>query len=206
MDRRVVVAWLALMVMAPLAPAPAAAEPAAVKTPFTGLRVRIYDSARLPRAQMVKALRDAGGLLATVGVEVQWGDCSTGTAPSCAQPLGASEVALRLVHTPTPPQFQGNLPLGDSLIDEHLHTGVLATIYYERVEWLANAAGMPVAPLLARTIAHEMAHLLIGSHHHGESGLMRAVWSSEDLKRSRSEDWGFTAADAAAIRARRQQN
>jgi hypothetical protein len=182
------------------------------------LHVRVYDNTQLPLDRLTAALAGAGDLLGSTGLAVHWNLCSAARVsppepgapaewtPACAAPLDRGELALRVAHAPTPFEYRGQLPLGDSLIDQRLHIGVLATIYVERVEWLAQAAGVPVTPLLARAIAHEIAHLLIGSSQHAARGLMRPVWRREDLQHEQAGDWTFTAADADAIRARRARN
>lgn len=179
------------------------------------LHVRIYDNTRLPRGHLTESLIHTSSLLASVGFDVWWLDCSAAgpalppgpgakSSASCAEPLAAGELALRIVHAPTPPGYRGQLPLGDSLIDHDRGFGVLATIYYERVEWFAAAAKVPMPPVLSHAMAHEIAHLLIGSSKHAESGLMRPVWRGEDLHRNQSSDWQFSPADAKAIREKRR--
>jgi len=203
---------LVLVALLLLGPAVATAD-----TRSSRLHVRVYDNTQLPPEQLSAALESAGSLLASVGLAVQWHGCSTptralskagptfGQVSWCGEPLATNELALRVVHAPTSFDYRGQLPLGDSLIDQRLRIGVLATIYVERVEWLAQAADVPVTPLLARAIAHEIGHLLLGSPHHSITGLMRPVWRREELQHERADDWAFNPADAKMIRARRRQ-
>jgi len=60
------------------------------------------------------------------------------------------------------------------------------------VDWLARRAQYPRASLLGRAIAHEIGHLLLRSNAHTESGLMREVWTAEQVVRNRREDWTFS--------------
>jgi hypothetical protein len=170
--------------------------------------VRVYSPG--PAApQLDRALAEATGVLAGV-VTPEWVRCDAAPAASlpsgrsavCAAPLAPGELAVRFSPLPVPRGYTGRLPLGDSLIDAGRHSGVLATIYSNRVLWLAHAAATDPAHLLGRAIAHEIAHLLLGSHRHSEAGLMRAVWTREDVERDRPADWTLTRADAAAIRRR----
>jgi hypothetical protein len=211
MGRWIVVASAAVLVLVGLS------ESATAQPPSGQLDVRIYDNTQLPRRNLAAALVEAGRLVASVGLDVHWRDCSPDAqaplkseapvprGPSCGDSLATGELALRIVHVPAPSDEERALPLGDSLIDRHLGLGVLATIYYERVEWLARQAGVSTRLVLARAIAHEIAHLLIGSTAHAGSGLMRPLWSRQELQRNRSADWRFTAADADAIRERRNR-
>jgi hypothetical protein len=209
MGRWTVVTFAATLVVAGMS------DSVRAETSLTQLHVRIYDNTRLPRGHLAESLIVTSSLLASVGLDVWWLDCSAAgpvvpglaaeTAASCREPLAAGELALRIVHAPTPPGYRGQLPLGDSLIDHDRGLGVLATIYYERVEWFAGAAKVALPPVLAHAIAHEIAHLIIGSSEHAESGLMRPVWRGEDLLRNRSRDWQFSPGDVKAIQARRNE-
>jgi hypothetical protein len=94
------------------------------------------------------------------------------------------------------------LPLGDALIDGTKGEGVLATIYADRVWWMAAQTGVAPQVLLGRAIAHELGHLLLATSAHGSVGLMRPIWSGSELRRSRASDWSFGAGEIAAINAR----
>jgi len=171
------------------------------------VRVRVYDGASVGAETLGPALVAASAAMSSVAVRTTWQDCTRPAgviAPSgpCASPLGKGELALRIVRLAVPPAYEGRLPLGDSLIDRNSASGVLATIYYDRVLWLARASRTSVTSLLARAVAHELGHLLIGSERHDDHGLMRAVWKREDLQRNRTADWVFTPEDAAAIHGR----
>ena len=79
--------------------------------------------------------------------------------------------------------------LGDALIDAQKGTGVLATVYIDRVLDLARHLDINHPTLLGRTIAHEIGHLLLATNTHSTSGLMRELWSPEELLASRADDW-----------------
>ena len=69
------------------------------------------------------------------------------------------------------------------MLDTASGHGVLATIYIDRVEWLAHEAGADSRALLGRAIAHELGHLLLATTTHGPAGLMRAFWSQDEVRR-----------------------
>jgi len=109
-------------------------------------------------------------------------------------------VALRVVRRPASPGLSRNPPLGDSLLDASTHSGTLATVYLEHIERLAHAAGVSSNTVMARAIAHELGHLLLGTSTHSASGLMRPVWTADELARDRLVDWSIAAADGAQMR------
>jgi hypothetical protein len=89
--------------------------------------------------------------------------------------------------------------LGWSLVDVEAATGVLATVFPERVQAVARAAAVDVRTLLGRVIAHEIGHLLLGTGAHAERGLMRAHWSRAMLQHSSADDWRFTPPEVASM-------
>lgn len=157
--------------------------------------VRVYDTARLRPAVMNDALDGAAEIFRAVGVTVTWIPCSAREAADarCRVPLGDGEVAVRFVRLPPPAWQTGNVPLADSLIDRRLRSGVLATVYVDRVAAFAATSRTGVGVLLGRTVAHEIAHLLAGTDHHDASGLMRPVWTAQDLRRAPPSAWTLPA-------------
>jgi len=171
---------------------------AATAAPVVHTLVRIYGISRLDANA---TLTIAAGALRSANVEPEWVECDGAAAAAhCDDPMAAGELAVRFVFAPLPHIYDGRMPLGDSLIDRQQHRGVLATIYWERVLWLAREGAVDAARLTGLAVAHEIAHLLMGNSRHASGGLMRAIWSREDLERNQAADWTFTAADAAAIR------
>jgi hypothetical protein len=179
-----------------LVPAP----PAQAAGPGT-VQARLYDAARVPDAVAAAALERAGTVLADAGMAIAWLPCQRRPA-ACAAPPAAGDLVLRLVRGRRPPAAGAAAPLGDALVDAHGGPGMLATIYVDRVSRLASSAGADMTALLGHAIAHEIGHLLMASTTHNERGLMRPVWSREELRRNRAEDWRFTDTERLALRNR----
>jgi hypothetical protein len=177
------------------------------------ITVRIYDTGGLDDATRATALDLASATLAPAA-HVRWRRCNAPVSGStCDRRPAPGELVLRIVQSPggaSSHAARGQLrsadllPLGEALVDHSTHSGVLATIYLDRVRMLARAAGVAAARLLGHAIAHEIGHLLLASNAHGVHGLMRAIWSSEEVRRSRPGDWIFSGQELAAIRARRE--
>jgi hypothetical protein len=49
-------------------------------------------------------------------------------------------------------------------------------------------------------MAHEIGHLLLGTTHHPDRGLMRGVWSTIDLQKDQPLDWMLSAQEGARMR------
>lgn len=163
--------------------------------------VRIYETAGLDAGLKAAALAVTDRALAAASVGVSWKECAIASAaPPCdAPPVG--ELVVRIVRSTVEPR-RGPLPLGDAYVDTGARSGVLATIYFDRVLRIAGTAGTDVRTLLGYAIAHELGHLLLASSTHGNRGLMRPIWLAEELRRGRHTDWTFTDREIAAIHSR----
>jgi hypothetical protein len=186
-------------------------------TAWTDVVVRVYDTSGVMAGTNQVALDLARKTLEAASIDVIWRMCSAEAAFDSAQarkasalrvetrcdtPMARGELAIRIVRSPVPVRYRGSLPLGDAMLDTRTGSGVLATIYFDRVQWLARESGTDSRALLGRAIAHELGHLLLASTAHGPVGLMRALWSEEEVRRGRARDWLFAPGELATIRRR----
>jgi hypothetical protein len=169
-------------------------------TGWTDVVVRVYDANGVIPGTNRAALEYARKTLEAASIDVIWRMCATPRV--CNAPMAPGELAIRIVRSPEPRRYDGWLPLGDAMLEPRSGTGVLATIYMDRVERLAREAGTDGRLLLGRTIAHELGHLLLATTNHGPVGLMRAFWSHEEVRRGHPRDWNFAPGELAAMRRR----
>jgi hypothetical protein len=170
--------------------------------------VRVYDVTNADATVTNAALAVARRTLVDAGIDVTWRQCDESIA--CGRPLAGGELIVRLAKAGGPAngtpasaaalRSRRGVPLGDAFVDPRARTGVLATIYVDRVAALARAAAMPLGTLLGHAIAHELGHLLLRSNRHAPQGIMRAVWLAEELRGGRAAGWQFTAQEASAMR------
>lgn len=185
-----------------LAGAAAGASPTALTAAEvlrTAITVRVYQTAGLPSGLEQRALAEAETVLRDAFVDVSWRHCTgLNPSPACNVARGHSELSLRIVREGAP-RHDTSATLGDALIDRGAG-GVLATVYFNHVAWLAKTTGTDAAVVLGRAVAHELGHLLMRTLVHPGRGLMRPSWTPGELRRNRSADWAFTAADVVAMR------
>ena len=160
------------------------------------LVVRTYDSARVSSRELEHAQQSAGIALAAVGINPIWRPCH---AVGCISKPKPHEVEIRLVRA-TALSERGSL--GFAAVDIAERAGTLATVYVDRVDALALAAGVDRGELLGRAMAHEVGHLLLGSVDHAQYGLMRATWKVDELRRALPLDWMFSRVEATEMRLR----
>ena len=166
--------------------------------------VRVYDNSGYRDVDIQSAVDTATAILRAAEVDVAWHSCDAAFVRTpehpCAAPLGGNDLGVRLVRMRTALNYRGDLPLGYSLVDARTRGGALATIFMDRVLWLADAAKIEVGPLLGRAMAHEIGHLLLGANAHTDVGLMRAVWSCQSLRLNDPADWMFRADDIQTMK------
>jgi hypothetical protein len=169
---------------------------------WKALTVRVYDNAGVPKGTLRAALDAAAQTLRPADLEVTWVACSGSSGGRCTVPIGRGELMVRLVRS-GPSSPAGDESLGTALLDPKTGTGVLATVYVDRVERLARGTAGELGTLLGRAMAHEIGHLLMGESAHAVRGLMRPRWTRAEVLRNTKADWGFDNPELRVIRARR---
>jgi len=153
--------------------------------------VRVYDTHGVPEDTVTTARATAERILRAADVSVRWATCP------CSGPVGPVELMVRL-SAATPDSEPASL--GFSYVDLDRKAGTLATLFDDRVHALADAAGVDEGELLGRAMAHEIGHLLLGTRDHAPAGLMRGLWTINELERNRPWEWAISRKDGATMR------
>ena len=193
--------FLGLMTVSMLGVMVTAAPIVGAELAWKVLTVRVYDNADVSKAALRAALETAAEALRPADVDVTWLSCTVSSGGRCTEPLRRGEVMVRLVRSgrASPSDDES---LGTALVDPATGTGVLATVYVDRVERLVRGAEGDLGTVLGRAMAHEIGHLLMGRASHAVRGLMRPRWTRAEVARNVRGDWSFDAPDVRAIRAR----
>jgi hypothetical protein len=194
---KVVIFFMSILTAMNVAVSEAAPSPEGV------LSVRTYNYAALPIGQLAEAKSEARHIFRTAGISVEWIDCRVPGGDEgavCTEPLLAGrDLMLRLVDR-TPAEGERIVALGESMLDRERRGGVLMTIDVSPARSVAARAFTSISTLLGRAVAHEIGHLLLGSAEHPRLGLMRALWSHDELRGIKPAHWGFSAREAAQMR------
>ena len=192
---------LLMLLIIAVAPLPG---PAAAQAEFAVV-VRSYDYTDGSRERLSAARREAEEIFRQAHIPVRWIDCEVPNRPGgakCTEPLVAGrDLIMRLLdrgdnHRASAPRAVG---LGESLIDRERSSGVLMTLDLSAIRGIAVETAVDIPTLLGRAIAHEIGHLLLGSSTHPRDGLMRALWSQEELRGLKPAYWGFSQREAAQM-------
>jgi hypothetical protein len=155
--------------------------------------VRVYDNTDLPDSVRRASLALAANIFAKAEVEIGWVHCPS----RCGRAPGPDQLILRMTRSPATA-----VGVGSSLIDPVLGAGRLATVYVDQVDGMARRASTDRVAILSRAIAHEIGHLILGTTEHTRAGLMRSVWTTEELRQNHADDWQFTPVQRTLLRAR----
>jgi hypothetical protein len=143
--------------------------------------VRIYDAAGLDESERARAMDDARTMLTALNINVEWQHCDARADNLhgwCAQAPAPGELIVRLVRGPG--RRAGRVVLGHALVNPASNHGTLATIFVDRIERIAGEVELDPWLIMGRVMAHEISHLVRGGVH-TMAGLMKAVWTLEDL-------------------------
>jgi hypothetical protein len=178
---------------------------ASVTDPSPTIRVRIVNYSQASAATLARAEHEAGQILAQAGLETVWFDCSVGHSSGiphdpCQEPLGASDIVLRVLPEPRDNRFQGQV-FGFAVIP------VQASVYYDYVlrQGKSDDAEFDIPILLGCVIAHEVGHLLLGSDSHSDAGVMQPRWERKQIQQATMGTLLFTPQQANLIRAEGQR-
>lgn len=166
--------------------------------------IRSYNNAGVPAVDLAAARGHAEAVLQHAGVNIVWADCWAGHGPSaatdarCQEPVGG-DIVLRLQKTREIDRSKF-VSMGFSLVKTAGTTPFLSTVYVDRTESVARVAGTDAHRVLGLAIAHEIGHVLLNSNTHSATGLMRADWSRNELRRTDRSAWSFLETEAAIVR------
>ena len=192
--RRTWRAWrLAVALVVTLAPLAGWAPVAGAAIILNDVVVRVYDNTGLPSLVRGTSLTRAAEIFARAEVEIGWVHCPA----RCGRAPSPDQLILRMTRSPATA-----MGLGSSMIDPVLQAGRLATVYVDQVDAAARRSNTAREVILSRAIAHEIGHLLLGTAEHTRSGLMRGIWTVEELRRNQVEDWQFSPFQRTVLRAR----
>jgi hypothetical protein len=165
--------------------------------PAQMLPIRLYDEAHVPNPELRLATSEAERLFRAARLRIVWDqplaeseeDRGTDmTSPAFRQLDDRRYIVVRLMRRTPAAVFPG--ALGYAL--PFAHTGAHVLIFYDRVDALTHCVNTAAYVILGHAMAHEIAHVLLGSSKHSKGGLMEARWTPAD--------WRLAAAGLLAFR------
>jgi hypothetical protein len=149
--------------------------------PRLRITVRLLNRAPVPARTAAEAERVAASIFQKAGVGIDWVDCSVSGA--CRGEPGNLEFWLHLLDQ-RPATLSGDA-VGFAMLTHQPHNaGGYAAVSWQAVRHLTDAEEFDPDLVLGAAMAHELGHLLLGSHTHSPDGVMAARLGPLQLKRA----------------------
>ena len=164
-----------------------------VSAPLAKLTLRVYNYARTDPVSLASSEKVADAILEKAGIEAVWVNCPLSQKevrahPSCDSEMGTADLVLRILPRRMAAKLHHpNEPLGFAQICSETEPACELTVLDHEIEELGTR-GYRADRIMGHTIAHEIAHVLIGPRH-SEEGIMRGEWTSTELQRI---SWGIS--------------
>jgi len=173
------------------------------------ITIRIRDYAQANPVVRQHAEEGAGNILQEAGVATRWIDCPVGSSNTedCSSSVSPLDFVVNLLpYSMSDLLHQRGGILGFAIEASGEDFGFIASVFYDVVKERAAEHQQDVGELLGDAIAHELGHLLLGTHSHSGWGLMSAFWSGNQLRRAAQGCLAFSDREVeriqAALRAR----
>lgn len=159
----------------------------------------MHDRASVPRRQMTRAQDTVARLYAAIGVGITWRTPAADAEPRAGEHEEFTDLAVIVLG----PDAAGRQRRREYVLGlapgTEAERGHIAYVYHHRLERLTREIGQDPADLLALVLAHEIGHLLLPYGAHTDSGIMRARWPADELRRLDVGRLGFTPEQAGHI-------
>ena len=167
------------------------------------IAVRVFNFAPISERDLEAASQITTEILRKAGVNPDWEFCNAaeGELPeACNAPLGADEVAMRIVRRPK--LTKGALGCAEcgTAIEDSSGRGTYATLIYDCFNLLPRAEDLLPSFILGTLMAHEIGHLLLAGKDHSPRGIMRPQMREQDWQLAAVGALGFTPDQAGRIR------
>jgi hypothetical protein len=165
------------------------------------ITVLVYDSAGISRPVLNQAAFETTRIFRQAGIEITWVNCSGGSAiaeGACLEGPGANQFVLHIVPTGT---TSTDLVFGVAFLAED-GSGTYCDVFFDRVDQATHSMATNESQLLGTVAAHELGHLLLGSHAHSAWGIMEPVWKTEGLRQIGMGTLLFLPEQSALMKAR----
>lgn len=159
------------------------------------ISVSVYSFPGFSSWALETAEAEAALILQPTAIKLNWIDCASAAAAArCLSPHAGTDFIVRVVPKALPIASSKALGIAGS------STGYsTAFIFFDRVLAVRKPPTSP-AVVLGRVLAHEIVHLLLPHEPHADDGLMRGMWSEDDLRFASAACFGVPARSIRLIR------
>lgn len=162
------------------------------------IHVWLVDLAGLPENVRAASERAVIGIFRQAGVELSFVECLSAVARPCRESLGQADFWLQILAVR--PKNVSTDATGFAVLVRSGQPGYsYAAVSYPMVESAAGELDVPVAEVLAASMAHEVGHLLLNSPAHFRSGVMSPRVDRRQIRLLERGELLFTKEQAARL-------
>jgi hypothetical protein len=171
------------------------------RAPEVFVTVAVHNHAGVSANTLAQVERTASSIFKQAGVDVDWANCDL--------PVEAVRIASSCRVTEFPRHLQLSIAprsknltesvLGISFLGED-GSGCYSDVFFWPTKELHQRFHVDLGTLLGHVVAHEIAHLLLGTNAHSDTGIMRPHWSEQDLLNASKGHLLFTQAQGRTMR------
>jgi len=169
------------------------------------ITVRVHDYAGVPAAIAKRAREESSRIFREAGIATEWALCAIpgqagpGHPPWQTRPL-ATDIQLNILSRKMARAMMRHHSEFGAAVPVPNGFGRRASVFYHRVDELAESGGASRALLLGHVMAHEIGHLLLGVNSHSDTGLMHVPWDRAQREKAYLGTLLFTDKEAEQIR------
>lgn len=165
----------------------------------TDVTVLVFDDAAAGAVGVGQAGREVERIYGAAGIRLLWIDCSHAPVRDlCRVSSAHNQLVLHIIHNG---KASSDTIFGVAFIGTE-GWGKYADIFFDRVRQGRRESGVDIPQLLGAVAAHELGHLLMGSHSHSWLGVMTPVWQAETLRAVNMGTLFFTSEQATVMKGR----
>jgi hypothetical protein len=149
------------------------------------IRLQLRNEAKVPEDVLDQSRQEVGRILARAGFEVMWTDAGPRfTVKIVLDALGYDRAASHVMGVAVPAK-----------------SGAIVQVFFRQVGLFARTHRVDPGAMLGHVIAHEVGHVLLATHLHSATGLMRGAWDAAQMRDVARGELTFTDGQARKIRA-----
>ena len=169
-----------------------------------GITVMVNNSVQMPVIVLRQSESEANRIFAFSGIQIRWLECAPGLGREdpCQRAPGENEFVVHFVRTG---QTSLDSIFGTAFVGQD-GDGKYCDIFLDPIKETVRTTRTGLGPLIATVIAHELGHLLLGSHSHSFFGIMMPHWNQEELQRIAMGNFLFSKEEAVRMRMRLQSH
>ena len=165
------------------------------------ITVLVHNSAGISRPVLTQAAFETTRIFREAGIGIAWVDCSNGAVGVVAVCRGVPGPQQFVLHIVPSGKTSSDLVFGLAFLGQD-GVGKYSDVFFDRLEQAHHEFGANLSQLLGTVAAHELGHLLLGSHAHSCAGIMTPVWKGNIFRQINMGNLLFTSEQASLMKER----